>query len=307
MGQRIRALRGLRHLRGLVQENARLKAELAQYERGWPPGHFYSPIPSIEEVRRREDVIFGAPPRGVPGVDLNEGGQLRLLDAIAPYYAEQPFKPQKSRNLRYCFENPNYTYGEALVLYCMIRHLRPRNIVEIGSGYSSCVILDTNDLFFEGSIDCTFIEPHPELLLSLIDGGRTAHARTIDRKLEDVPHELFSSLQEGDMLFVDSTHVAKVGSDVNRIFAQLLPGVSPGVYVHFHDVYYPFEYPKKWIYEGRAWNEAYVLRSFLQFNRAFEIAFFNSFMAQFHEARLRELMPLYMTVPGSSIWLRRVR
>jgi Methyltransferase domain len=305
MWRRIRALRKLLDVREVVRENARLTAELTEYQRGWPPGHFYSPIPSIEEIRRREDTLFGAPAREVPGVDLNEEGQLRLLDQLAPYYGEQPFKPHKARSLRYFFENPNYTYGEAIVLFCMIRHLRPTSIVEVGSGYSSCAMLDTNERFFEGSIDCTFIEPYPELLLSLTEGIGTANSTLIDRNLEDVPRDVFSKLQDGDILFIDSTHVAKVGSDVNRIFAQILPGLAPGVYVHFHDVYYPFEYPKRWIYEGRAWNEAYVLRSFLQFNRAFEIRFFNSFLAQFHEATLRELMPLFMRVPGSSIWLRR--
>jgi hypothetical protein len=301
----LRALRTLLEARKLAQENARLTAELGEYQRGWPPGHFYSPIPSLEEVREREDVLFGTPPRQIPGVDLNEEGQLRLLEQLASYYDEQPFSSRRAADRRYFFENPNYSYGEALVLYCMMRHLRPTNIVEVGSGYSSCAILDTNELFFAGAINCTFVEPHPELLLSLIEGTGTPNVTTIDRKLEDVPHELFSSLREGDILFIDSTHVAKVGSDVNRTFEQILPGLSPGVYVHFHDVYYPFEYPKKWIYEGRAWNEAYVLRSFLQFNRAFQIAFFNSFMALFHEDRLRELMPLYMMVPGSSIWLKR--
>lgn len=302
----VRAMRTLLNAPELVRENARLTAELTEYKRGWPPGHFYSPVPSIEEVRRREDIIFGTPPREIPGVDLNEEGQLGLLEQLARYYDEQPFRPQKVSDRRYFFENPNYSYGEAIVLYAMIRHLRPTNIVEVGSGYSSCAILDTSELFFDGTINCTFVDPYPELLLSLIEDARPASVRIVDRSVQDVRDELFAQLRQGDILFIDSTHVAKVGSDVNHIFADVLPAVSPGVYVHFHDIFYPFEYPKKWIYEGRAWNEAYVLRSFLQFNRGFEIVYFNSFLAEFHEARLRELMPLSMKAPGSSIWLRRV-
>jgi hypothetical protein len=302
----VHAMRTLLNVPELVRENARLTAELTEYQRGWPPGHYYSPVPSIEDVRRREHIIFGTPPREIPGVDLNEEGQLALLEQLARYYDEQPFTPQKVGGRRYFFENPNYSYGEALVLYAMIRHLRPANIVEVGSGFSSCVMLDTNELFFGGSINCTFVDPYPELLLSLVGDTRPRSVRIVHRSLEDVGHELFAPLRRGDILFIDSTHVAKVGSDVNRIFAELLPALSPGVYVHFHDVYYPFEYPKKWIYEGRAWNEAYVLRSFLQFNRGFEIIYFNSFLAEFHGARLRELMPLCMKAPGSSIWVKRV-
>jgi Methyltransferase domain len=302
----VHAMRTLLNVPELVRENARLTAELTEYQRGWPPGHYYSPVPSIEELRRREDIIFGTPPRVIPGIDLNEEGQLALLEQLARYYDEQPFTPQKVGGRRYFFENPNYSYGEALVLYAMVRHLRPANIVEVGSGYSSCAILDTSELFFDGSINCTFVDPYPELLLSLLEDTSPTSVRVVHGSLQDVGDDLFAQLRQNDILFIDSTHVAKVGSDVNRIFADLLPAVSPGVYIHFHDIYYPFEYPKKWLYEGRAWNEAYVLRSFLQFNRGFEIVYFNSFLAEFHEARLRKLMPLCMKAPGSSIWVKRV-
>ena len=93
---------------------------------------------------------------------------------------------------------------------------------------------------------------------------------------------LFRELHAGDVLFVDSTHVAKVGSDVNHIFFEILPILQPGVVVHFHDIMYPFEYEPKWIYTGVAWNEAYMLRAFLMFNPTFKILLFNSFLAHLH-------------------------
>ncbi len=99
--------------------------------------------------------------------------------------------------------------------------------------------------------------------------------RLIEQRLQDVPLSEFQDLRENDVLFVDSTHVAKLGSDVLRIFFEILPGLAPGVYVHVHDIFWPFEYPEPWIAEGRAWTETYLLRAFLQFNSAFRIVLFS--------------------------------
>jgi hypothetical protein len=99
--------------------------------------------------------------------------------------------------------------------------------------------------------------------------------------------------------------VSKIGSDVNHLFFEVLPRLARGVYVNFHDVFHPFEYPRSWIYEGRAWSEAYLLRSFLTFNHEFEVVLFNTFLETFHEPWFREHMPLCLENPGGSIWLRR--
>src|SRR5262249_47545027 len=138
----------------LRTELDRVTAERDSMYLGWPPGHFYSPIPSIEQIRAKEAAIFRIPSQ-IPAINLNVEGQLALFDAIKQYYAEQPFADHKQEGVRYFFVNPNFSYGEAIVLYSLIRFLKPRKIIEIGSGYSSCAILDTNELFFDGSIDCT--------------------------------------------------------------------------------------------------------------------------------------------------------
>lgn len=202
--------------------------------------------------------------------------------------------------------NDYYSYGEGIILFCMIRHIQPKRIIEVGSGFSSAVILDTNELFFNYAISCTFIEPHPERLVSLIKKGDKNRIKIIQKKLQDVDINIFSDLSAGDILFIDSTHVSKVGSDVNCIFFKILPYINSGVYVHFHDIYYPLEYPKEWIYEGRAWNEAYLLRAFLQYNDSFKIQFFNSFLAHLYRDKLIQDMPLFMKNPGSSIWIKKL-
>lgn len=274
-------------------------------EPGWPSGHFYSPYPDLAEVARRDSALFGPPPQEIPGVDLREDAQLRLLHELAKFYPDQPFTAHKRPALRYFFDNPNYTYGEAIVLYCMIRHLRPRRIVEVGSGYSSCAILDTNDLAFDGSIECAFIDPHPELLTSLVGDDERRRLQILPIPLQEVESGWFARLGKGDILFVDSSHVSKIGSDVNHLFFAILPALNDGVYVHFHDVPYPFEYPKEWIFQRRAWNEAYLLRAFLQYNAAFTVEFFNSFVGRFHRDAMARAMPLAMTNPGTSLWLRK--
>jgi predicted O-methyltransferase YrrM len=299
----------------LRAEAALLRAEVERLRAAAPsgsdwaqfvaPGHFYSPIPSLSQVRANEARLFGPPPRTLPGVDLRETEQLALLPELARYYREQPFAPERIPPRRYGFENPSYSYCDALFLYGMIRHARPRRILEIGSGHSSCVSLDTNELFFENRIQCTFVEPYPELLRSLLRPGDEDRIRILATDAQSIELSLFDTLEANDILFIDSTHVSKVGSDVNYLFFEVLPRLRPGVLVHVHDVFYPFEYPREWVYEGRAWTEDYLLRGFLTFNSAFEIVLMNTFLERFHEDWFREHMPLCLRNPGGSIWLRR--
>jgi hypothetical protein len=154
------------------------------------------------------------------------------------------------------------------------------------------------------AINTTFIEPYPDLLMSLLKDKDHARIRVISKRLQDVSLNEFAKLQKNDMLFIDSTHVAKLGSDVNYIFFDILPSLNPGVYVHIHDIMFPFEYPKQWIDEKRAWNEAYMLRTFLEYNSRFEIIFMNSFLQRFHKGFFQKRMPLCLKNPGGSIWIK---
>jgi predicted O-methyltransferase YrrM len=272
-----------------------------------PPGHFYSPYPSIEELKLKEKQIFESFPTEIPGIDINESEQLALFEQFKQYYKELPFDTLPKEGLRFFFEGDvrGYGYSDAVVLYSMIRHLQPKRIIEIGSGKSSCVTLDTNELFFGHSISCTFIDPYPKKLYSLIKEGDLDRIEVLSKKLQEVELSRFEELSAGDILFIDSTHVSKVNSDVNYIFFEILPALSSGVYIHFHDIFYPFEYPKKWVYSGIAWNEDYILRAFLQYNNAFKIVFFNHFLAHFYEQKMRDEMPLCLKQAGS-IWIKKL-
>lgn len=286
-------------------EMAELRAELERYKTWVPPGHYYSPIPSLDEVRQREAEIFDTSEKELLGIDLNEPEQLRLLEKFESYYPDQPFAIEKTDALRYFLDNSSYAYSDGIILYCMIRYAEPKKIIEIGSGYSSCAALDTNELFFDNRIACTFIDPYPQQLERLLKPGDKARIEIVPKKLQDVDLNLFSSLSSGDILFIASTHVSKVGSDVNRIIFEIFPRLKSGVYIHIHDIVYPFEYLKHFVYTGIAWNEAYILRAFLQYNDAFKIVFFNTYLEQFYQERFHRTMPLCLKNRGGSIWLRK--
>lgn len=272
-----------------------------------PPGHFYSPIPSIDDIKKAQEKIWGRNmTNSLPGLNLNIDEQLKLFEEFKLYYKDLPFTAEKNNKLRYYFENPSYSYSDAIFLYCMIRKVKPRQIIEIGSGYSSCVMMDTNEIFLKNEIKITFIDPYPDLLVSLMRENDKIKYTIIPERLQDCELEEFSILQENDILFVDSTHVSKIYSDVNRIFFEILPRLKKGVYIHFHDVFYPFEYPKEWIYEGRAFNESYILRAFLQYNNDFRTIFFNTFLEYFFKDKFVSEMPLCLKNPGGSIWIKKI-
>ena len=270
-----------------------------------PPGHFYSPIPDIDVVDRYKATIFNLDTTTVPGIDLQVPRQLALLESFAAYRDDLPFRDEPTPGLRYYFGNPYFSYGDAIILYSMLRHRHPRRIVEVGSGFSSAVMLDTNEHFCRHSIAMTFIDPYPDRLLSLLSDADVRRHDVISTVVQDVPLEKFTSLEAGDVLFIDSSHVVKVGSDVAHLVTAVLPRLRRGVLIHFHDVFWPFEYPEAWIRAGRAWNEAYMLKAFLQFNHAFELLFFNSYVAAHHAAVAARHLPLFLTNPGGGLWLEK--
>lgn len=269
-----------------------------------PPGHFYSPIPDRDDARigvdraaRRRNDMPG-------GVHIDGQAMVALWRRISPAMASMPFGDAAGeKEFRYHYLNDMYSYGDAAVYYGLVGHLRPRRIIEIGSGYSSALALDMRDLFAR-DLDLTFIEPYPSTLNSLLREGDRARTKVVVQKVQDVPLETFDSLEANDILFVDSSHVAKTGSDVCFEVFEILPRLKPGVVVHFHDCFWPFEYPAQWaVDQNRGWNELYLLRAFLMYNQAFEVMFFNSYFYIRHRQEAEG--SLLTRNPGGGLWLRR--
>jgi Methyltransferase domain len=289
-----------------VPEKLRLayKCVRSPYFRWVAPGHFYSPLPDMEEVARRMAYIYPPTPSELPGIDLHPARQGQLLGEFEKFYADRPFDRSCNPKSRFFWPNGSFPFQDAFTLYGMIRHLKPARFVEAGCGMSSCVILDTLEAL-KLSTRLTLIEPYPEFLLQLIQPADRWRFELKQQCIQDVPLDLFARLEDGDILFIDTSHSSKIGSDVNHIFFQILPLLKKGVYVHFHDIWYPFEYPADWLQRGMFWNEAYLLRAFLMFNPDFEIVMFNNYVFRCMSERVKSNLPLFCQGPGASIWLRR--
>lgn len=269
-------------------------------------GHYYSPIPDKNEVL---EYISSKKPlsKELPGIDLNEKNQFELLHEYRQYYDELPFPENQKQGCRYYYENSWFSYSDAIFLYSFLRKHEPKRIIEIGSGFSSAVILDTIEGFFKQRPEITFIEPHPVRLKRLFKSNDEDQVEIIEKRVQQVPHELFSSLENGDLLFIDSSHVVKCGSDLQFLFFDVLPFLPSGVFVHFHDVFYPFDYLPKWLKEGIYWNENYFLRAFLSYNCEWSIYFFNTFAAFAFNDFLKDQMPLCLKNAGGSLYIKRER
>lgn len=267
-----------------------------------PAGHFYSAVPSADDRRRAIAAIRDVP--SLPGIELGLERQWALLESLRPLLAVTALHEQPTAERRYGFDNPSFGPGDALILQGLMRFLRPRRIVEVGSGHSSALMLDVNEQFLDRSVEFTFIEPYPALLKSLMRAGDPVGA-IHERIVQESDIGLFRALEANDILFIDSTHVLKAGSDVGHLLFEVLPALAPGVVVHFHDVFWPFEYPEGWIEEGRAWSEIYALRAFLQYNAAFRVLLFPGLLARRAPGWFQRYAPVFLRNMGGSIWLRR--
>ena len=177
-------------------------------------------------------------------------------------------------------------------------------MIEVGCGFSSLVTAYVNRGILNGTMDFTCIEPYPRKFLT---DGVPGISQLIQKKLEDVELSFFDRLDEGDILFIDSSHVSKTGSDVNYLFFEILPRLRKGVIVHFHDIFLPDEYPQKWVIDqGRNWNEQYLLRAFLQYNTNWDVIWSAHFMSTRYSNAVQETFPDFPELGGGgSFWIKR--
>ncbi len=276
--------------------------ENAGYKKFIPLGHFYSLYPNVDEIRDRQNSFYDED-KLICGVDLNEAAQLDILRRMTEMYKNVP-DWQSGEGYRAKYGNPSFSPGDMIGLCCMLQILRPKKMIEVGSGWSSAVSLDTNEYILQNEVEMSFIEPYPQVLKSILKVNDKVHLREVG--LEKIELDYFQQLEEGDILFIDSTHVSKMGSDVNYLFFEILPRLKQGVYVHLHDIFYPFEYPWNWIAEkGMVWNELYLLRAFLQCNTEWEVFFFQNMMEKKHPEVFMKKWPVAMPFHGGSFWMRK--
>lgn len=290
-----------------VEAENKIKTKNDFVKKDWvPSGHFYSPIPSELDVKERFDSIEYSM-ESVKDIDFNIEEQQKNLDLFGEFYRQIPFGESKKEGLDYSFLNDaSYMHSDGICLYSMIRKVKPKRIIEIGSGYTTTLMCDVNKLFFDNTINITCIEPYAEKLKSVLSGKLEDIVTLYEKRLQEIDLNIFEKLEENDILFVDSTHISKLNSDVNKILFEILPRLKKGVHIHFHDIFFPFEYPYNWAQKGISWNEAYILRAFLMNNQSYKIEFFNTFMSYFYKNKMEQLLPLSAKNTGGSIWLRKV-
>jgi predicted O-methyltransferase YrrM len=276
-----------------------------------PAGHFYSPVVDVGDLEAREREIWPANPH-IAGIDFNDASHQHILRELFPRYLTDYSYPEKAPSADeeltgYYTQNSQFSWLDSRALFVLLRAWRPKRIIEVGSGYSSLLMADVNDRFLDRSCRITCIEPYPRPFLQRSIPGLSD---VMVQKVQDVPLETFESLEAGDVLFIDSSHVSKTGSDVNYLFFEVLPRLKDGVRIHIHDIFLPFEYPKQWVLnDQRSWNEQYLLRALLMHSHGFAIEFGCSYAwYRFQDDVGRALgFADGRAFGGGSIWLKRTR
>ncbi|UGB44840.1 class I SAM-dependent methyltransferase [Frateuria edaphi] len=273
----------------------------------FPNGHFYSPVVDRAEADKDADRIWPAAAKPVRGIDLNYEGHQRLLREVFPAVVEgfaYPTSGPTDDTLEHFYDfNGQFERQDPKVAFCLLQTIRPRRIVEVGSGYSTLLTMDVNQRFLGGAAAITCIEPYPRpFLRRAASEGKIA---LIEERAQTVDEFIFTSLADGDVLFIDSSHVGKTGSDVNRLILEILPILAEGVYVHFHDIFLPLDYPERWVRElGFSWNEQYLLQAFLAFNPVYSIVYGSAIARELHTETLGAFLK-GTPMQGGSLWLRR--
>ena len=277
--------RAAHHLLFLAQSRPNVSDRWGYHIR---PIHYYEPLPDFrsittEQIMRR---------RRHAGIDFAWENQLVLITQLAHYKDEL-------EHLDFDFDNVFFSGFDAAVYYALIRHLQPQRVIEIGGGYSTQIA--DKALAHNGKGRLTCIEPYPEA--RLLDAN--LNIELIQDRVEQIDVDFFSCLEANDILFIDSSHAVKFGSDVCYEFLELLPHLNPGVWIHVHDIFFPHDYPAEWLLDRRlALNEQYLLEAFLAFNKSFIPQLANYWICLDHADAAARLWS--DDTRASSFWMKRV-
>lgn len=264
--------------------------------------HFYSPIPDTLKSdnpvwERISDMV---------GIDIAEDDQVRLAESFAADYRAEYGAFAREATEPWEFVSGNESFGpvDAEIAYCMVRRFKPKRVIEVGSGASTLVMAQA---IRKNGTPCelTSIEPYPN---PVIRKGFPGLTRLIAKPVEEVDLSVFAELEAGDILFLDSSHVIKIGNDVQYEYLEVLPRLAPGVIVHAHDIFLPANYPKRWVVDLRLfWNEQYMLQALLAHNNRFKVTWAGHFMHMNHPDLLESVFPSYnrATEAPASFWFTR--
>ena len=294
------ALRGLAMQRGKLPRFQKVSDRFGYQLRST---HYYEPAYALADLPADTKVE-----RTLPGVEWNEAGQLELLAScrFGDELAAFPLGHQGPTTFGY--RNRMFEFGDAEMLYNVIRLARPARLIEVGCGSSTLMaqaaIRANRRDDPEYRCDHVCIEPYENHWLESLDV-------TVEReRIEHLDLDRFSALAADDIVFIDSSHVVRPFGDVLRLYQEILPLAATGVWVHIHDIFTPRDYPETWLREYRyLWNEQYLVESFLAFNDQFEVVSALNFLHHHYPDELHRACPMLGTHRDhepSSLWLRRV-
>jgi predicted O-methyltransferase YrrM len=269
------------------------------------PRHYAFPIP---DTRRLDPALWKDSHTPPPGIDLREDDQQKLLASFAREYAAEWGALPRERTAEggFFLNNHHFETVDAEIFHALIRRRKPGRLIEAGSGFSTLLAARAAATNASEGHPCEILvwDPYAGEAVRALEGrGVTLHRAEVQR----APREEFARLAAGDVLFIDSSHVLYVGSDVQFLFAEVLPRLAPGVLVHVHDVFLPEQYPRRWFTDHlRFWNEQYLLQAFLAFNERFRVVWASYFMARAHGADLAAVFPAFRRDDEpASFWFER--
>lgn len=268
--------------------------------------HYYEPMFNHQKYLRHSLRAE----RFLPGLDMNEAGQLEWLSRFDYANELEKFPSTSSIRTTYHYDNPNFAEGDAECLYSLIRLCKPSRIIEIGSGFSTLIAKaavaqnQSEHPAYQCIHQC--IEPYEMQWLDVMQD-----IEVIRKKVEEIDQSVFRQLQENDILFIDSSHIIRPQSDVLTEFLEILPQLNAGVLIHIHDIFTPCDYLDHWLLdEVKFWNEQYLLEAFLSCNPQFEIIAALNYLSRHHSELMKSKFPMMQRNPNHpeprSFWIRKI-
>ena len=264
--------------------------------KAWPDGHFYSPI--VDSTQIDGGKLWPKTVTAPVGIDWRSNDQKRLIEDLIVDVSKYDYPDHASDPHQFASWNGAFEWMDARVFFTMLRRLQPRRVIEVGSGHSSLLLADVRRRFFP-NMQITCIDPEPTEFL------RAAAPTLLATRVETLPFDLFNQLEDGDLLFIDSSHVCKTGSDVNYLYLEVLPRLRLGVVVHVHDIFLPYEYPEEWVRGGVNWNEQYLLRALLIGSSMFQVLFGCAYARAFLPEETARLLD-HRAHDGGSFYMQRL-
>ncbi|MBX2964252.1 MAG: class I SAM-dependent methyltransferase [Cyclobacteriaceae bacterium] len=262
--------------------------------------HYYDPLFDYRQLREQKPKIR---------FDFNVTDQLNVLSRFSfrEELSAMPLKKPVGQSLQYYYDNGSFGAGDAEFYYSLIRLVKPKRIIEVGSGFSTRVAIaavrENSRTDSAHVCEITCIEPYEMPWLE------QTGVKLLRTKVEELSPDIFDPLEDGDILFIDSSHIIRPGGDVVTIILDVLPRLKRGVYVHFHDIFIPDDYPVAWLRDDfRMWNEQYILEAFMIDNNLFEVICMMNFLRKNHFEILKSVFPVLEKQPDrepGSFWVRR--